>query len=97
VDAGEARKSSSVVVIGFTRPLFKTKERKEKEKKKICSFLFFPETSLAPSSSFFFLLPSRTECERRVRNRDEEPSTDGQRRVSNGDEKPSVKKVGTNG
>jgi hypothetical protein len=72
------------------------KEGKKKPKKSDHSFLFFSFTSVcrnftAASPSFFFRLASRTECERRVSNVDEEPSTDDERRVSNGDEEPSVK------
>jgi len=75
--------------------LIKTRKGRKKKKKNLF-ILFISFTSVssnfltASSSSFFFLHPSRTECERRVSNRDEEPLTDGQRRVSNGDEEPSV-------
>jgi hypothetical protein len=83
---------------------FYLKQGKEgKRKKKICSFFFFLLRRFLKlycrlfSFSFFFvfLLPSRTECERRVGNRDEEPWTDGERSVSNGDEEPSVQSVPT--
>ncbi len=76
--------------------LLKTRKGSKEQKKSVHWFLFFYvgfQQLHCPLSFFFFffLLPSRTECEGRVSNRDEEPSTDGERRVNNGDEEPSVK------
>ncbi len=76
----------------------KTRKGREKQKAKyLFRLLFFYvgfqqlDCRLFFFFFFFFLLPTWTKCQRRVSNRDEEPSTDGERRVNNGDEEPSVK------